>query len=127
MRTGLAIATLGALLAGCGGGGGSNATGNTAPAATVDPMEAKIDALTDVQRKTTFYKAIYDADYQCDEGVNIADRPRDNGHRAWMATCSDTGDYYVTLQPGGVFTVSGTPQTKTRFPKGTKMLPPGTK
>jgi len=126
MRTGLAIATLGVLLAGC-GGGGPKATGNATTAATVDPMEAKIDALTEAQRKTTFYKAIYDADYQCDEIVKIADRPRDNGHRAWMASCGDTGDYYITLQPGGVFTVSGTPQTKTRLPKGTKMLPPGTK
>ena len=90
-------------------------------------MEAKIDALSEVQRKTTFYRAIYDADYQCDEIVKIVDRPRDNGHRAWTATCGDTGDYYITLQPGGVFTVSGTPQTKTRLPKGTKMLPPGTK
>ena len=126
MRTGLAIATIGILLAGC-GGGGSPSTGNTTAAAATDPMEAKIDALTDKQRKLTFYKAIYDADYQCDEVIKIADKPRDNGHRAWMATCSDTGDYYVTLQPGGVFTVSGTPTAKTRFPKGTKILAPGTK
>ncbi|HEX4695556.1 hypothetical protein [Sphingomonas sp.] len=124
MKTGLAIATLGFLLAGC---GGSGATGNAVATATPDPMEAKIDALTDKQRKLTFYKAIYDADYQCDEVVKAVDRPRDNGHRAWTATCSDTGDYYITLQPNGVFTVSGTPQTKARFPKGTKMLPAGTK
>jgi hypothetical protein len=31
------------------------------------------------------------------------------------------------LAPGGIFTVSGTPQTKSRLPKGTKMLPAGTK
>jgi len=129
MRTGLALAMLGAMLAGCGGGGGASGGNAATPAAgvTPDPMEAKIDALTESQRKTAFFRAIYDADYQCDEITNIADRPRDNGKRAWMVTCSDTGDYYVALQPGGIFTVSGTPQTKTRLPKGTKLLPPGTK
>ena len=100
MKTGLAIATLGLLLAGC---GQNSKTANDAsvvhgtasgplPAAgsTADPMESKIDALTDKQRKLTFYKAIYDADYQCDEVTRIADKPRDNGHRAWMATCATT-------------------------------------
>ncbi len=129
MRTGLALVALGAMLAGCGGGGTPSGGNNAAPAAaaTVDPMEAKIDALNDGQRKTAFFRAIYDADYQCDEITKVTERPRDNGKRAWLVTCSDTGDYYVTLQPGGIFTVSGTPQTKTRMPKGTKILPPGTK
>lgn len=136
MRTGLAIVALGVLLAGCGGssGSGGNDTGivrgtasGPVPASTADPMEAKIDALDEAGRKTAFFRAIYDADFQCDEIVKIADRPRDNGHRAWIVTCDDTGDYYITLQPGGVFTVSGTPQAKTRLPKGTKILPPGTK
>ncbi len=127
MKGGWAMMVLGAMLAGCGGAGSGGAGNGATAAATADPMEAKIDALNEGQRRTTFFKAIYDADFQCDEIVKIADRPRDNGHRAWIATCSDTGDYYVTLQPGGVFTVSGTPQTKTRLPKGTKMLPPGTK
>ena len=126
MRTGLALVVLGAMLAGCGGGG--TAGGNSVTAgATADPMEAKIDALDEAGRKTAFFRAIYDADFQCDEIVKIADRPRDNGHRAWIVTCDDTGDYYITLQPGGVFTVSGTPQAKTRLPKDTKILPPGTK
>jgi len=128
MRTGLALAMLAAMLAGCGGGGTASGNATTpAPGATADPMEAKIDALNEGQRKTAFFRAIYDADYQCDEITKIADRPRDNGRRAWMATCSDTGDYYITLQPGGIFTVSGTPQTRTRLPKGTRILPPGTK
>jgi hypothetical protein len=127
MKSGLAVMALGAMLAGCGGGGPGAAGNGVAAAATGDPMEAKIDALNEGQRKTAFYRAIYDADFQCDEITKIVDRPRDNGHRAWIATCGDTGDYYITLQPGGVFTVSGTPQTKTRLPKGTKMLPAGTK
>jgi hypothetical protein len=126
MRTGLASAMLALMLTAC--GGGSGATGNGAVAdATADPMEARIDALNEGQRKTAFYHAIYDADFQCDEIVKIVDRPRDDGHRAWIATCGDTGDYYITLRPGGVFTVSGTPQTKSRLPKGTKILPAGTK
>lgn len=132
MRSGLALVVLGAMLAGCGGGttSGGNANANgTAPVAgaTPDPMEAKIDALNDAGRKIAFFRAIYDSDFQCDEVTKVADRPRDNGKRAWLVTCGDTGDYYITLQPGGVFTVSGTPQTKTRLPKGTKLLPPGTK
>ncbi|MBN8808138.1 MAG: hypothetical protein J0I47_07870 [Sphingomonas sp.] len=115
----------GALLAGC--GQPSSGGNGTAPAATptTDPMEAKIAALTPKQREITFYKAIYDADYQCDKVVKITDRPRDNGHQVWLVTCNDTGDYYVTLLPGGVFTVSGTPQAKTRLPSGTKVLPKG--
>ena len=127
MRTGLALAALCAMVAGCGGGGTGAAGNSGAATATADPMEAKIDALNEGQRKTAFYRAIYDADFQCDEITKIADRPRDNGRRAWIATCGDTGDYYITLAPGGIFTVSGTPQTKSRLPKGTKMLPAGTK
>jgi hypothetical protein len=127
MRTLVAMAMIG-VLAGCGGGGAGTTGNNAATAgATPDPMEAKIDALNDGQRKTAFFRAIYDADYQCDEIVKVVDRPRDNGRRAWTATCGDTGDYYITLQPGGIFTVSGVPQAKSRLPKGTKLLPPGTK
>lgn len=125
MRTGFVV-VLGTMLAGC--GSNSTSTGNkTTTTTTPDPMEAKIDALNEGQRKTAFFRAIYDADYQCDEITQIADRPRNNDRRAWMVTCSDAGEYYITLQPGGIFTVSGIPQAKTRLPKGTKILPPETK
>jgi hypothetical protein len=125
MKTVLAIGTLGLLLAGC--GGGSTSGGNTAIAAAPDPMEAKIAALTDAQRKTAFFRAIYDADYQCDEIVKVENKPRIDNRPVWLATCDDQGEYYITLQPGGIFTVSGVPQARRRMPKSTKILPVGTK
>ncbi len=129
MKTGSAVAALALfIVAGC--GRQAPATSNTAAMDrdAPDPYEAKIDALSDQQRKITFYKAIYDVnDYQCDQVVKVTDRPRDNGRRAWTVTCSDTGDFYITLQPGGMFSVSGAPSAKTKLPKGTRVLPPGTK
>ncbi|QDZ06573.1 hypothetical protein FPZ24_03025 [Sphingomonas panacisoli] len=128
MRTGLAIVALGAMLAGCGGGGttGGNGAAPT-PGASVDPMEAKIDALNDGQRKTAFFRAIYDADYECAQIVKVETKPRDNNRPVWLVTCEDDGEYYITLQPNAIFTVSGVPQTKRRMPKGTTVLPVGTK
>ncbi|THD38001.1 MAG: hypothetical protein E7773_03240 [Sphingomonas sp.] len=125
MKTGLAMATLGLLLAAC--GGGSAPGDNTATPAALAPMEAKIAALTDAQRKTVFYKAIYDADYECGEIDKIESKPRNDGKPVWVATCDDLGEYVITLQPGGIFTVSGVPQARKRMPKGTKILPVGTK
>ena len=117
MRTGLAIAILGGLLTACGGGSSPTGTNNVTIVDAPDPMEAKIAALTDVQRKTTFYRAIYDADYQCGEIVKLETKPRDDNRPVWLATCDDNGEYVITLQPGGIFTVSGVQQPKRRLPK----------
>lgn len=102
-----------AMLSGCGGSGsGGNAP---APVATPDPMEAKIDALNDNMRKLTFFRAIYDAGYTCKEIVKVDTLPRTDGKATWRATCDDGLDYVIALQPGGVFYVSGVPQTGPRF------------
>jgi ABC-type glycerol-3-phosphate transport system substrate-binding protein len=127
MRTGLALAILGMMLAGCGGSTTSPGNSTVAATATPDPMEAKIAALSDAQRKTAFFRAIYDADYECAQIVKVETKPRDNNKPVWLVTCEDNGEYYITLQPGGIFTVSGIPQAKRRMPKGTTLLPAGTK
>lgn len=126
MRSGFAMVALGMMLAGC--GGSTTSAGNSAAAtATPDPMEGKIAALSDAQRKTAFFRAIYDADYECAQIVKVETRPRDNNKPVWLVTCEDGGEYYITLQPGEIFTVSGVPQAKKRLPKGTTILPAGTK
>jgi len=105
------------MLASC-NGSGSTATGNAqapAGAATPDPVEVKIRALNDVQRRVTFFRAIYDADFTCKQIVSIADQPRDGGRPVWLVTCDDQGEYVITLQPGGTFSVSGVPQPKGGF------------
>ena len=144
MKTLMAMAMLG-LLSACGGGaapganaagdagtdpmanGAATTVGNTATTGTSDPMEARIAALTEKQRKIAFFRAIYDADYECSEIVKVDVKPRNDGKPVWLATCDDNGEYYITLQSGGIFTVSGVPQAKRRMPKGTVMLPVGTK
>ena len=140
MRTALAMVAFAAMLAGCGGKTADesdnsgvvrgNATGPLPTAAatnSVAAMEAKIAALTEPQRKLAFYRAIYDADYQCGEIVKVDVKPRDDNRPVWLATCDDNGEYVITLQPGGIFTVSGVQQPKRRMPKGTVIMPVGTK
>lgn len=123
MKTGWTIVALSAMLTACGGGG---STGNTVtPAATPDPTEVKINAASEVDRRTAFFRAIYDADFTCDKIVKIESKPRDAGRAVWQATCDDQGEYVITLQPGGVFTVSGVGQPKRRMPKDTKTIPAG--
>lgn len=123
---GAAILVLGGLLAACSGGGTTTLSGNTSAPATPaarDPFEDKINALSDVQRRVTFFRAIYDAEYTCKKIVSIASKPRDANKPVWLVTCDDQGEYLITLQPGGTFTVSGVKQPNTRkpFPKATAL------
>lgn len=121
MKTGMATMVLCGALAGC---GGSSTTANSATAAaTPDPVEAKINAASELDRRTAFYRAIYDADFTCDTIVKVETRPRAAGRAVWLVTCDDKGEYVITLQPGSIFTVSGVGQPKRRFRKGTKMIP----
>jgi hypothetical protein len=119
MKSGQTVLVLATLLAGCGGAGSSNSGNAPAPGAvaTPDPIEAKIRALTPVQRRIALFRAIYDADFTCQKIVSIADQPRDGGRPVWLVTCDDQGEYVITLQPGGTFTVSGVPQSKGGFPR----------
>ncbi len=114
MKAALTMIALATALAGCGGptaGGGSKTDAGT----PTDPIEVKINALSPPMRDLTFFRAIFDAQYACKQIVKIEKRPRDNGKPVWRVTCDDGGDYLITLQPGGVFTVSGVPNNQPRF------------
>jgi hypothetical protein len=119
MKSGTTVLMLATLLAACGGFGSTTGGNAQAPGATAtpDPVEAKIRALNDVQRRVTFFRAIYDADYTCKKIVSIVDKPRDQGRPVWLVTCDDQGEYTITLVPGGTFSVSGVPQPKGGFPR----------
>jgi hypothetical protein len=127
-----AIVVMGGMLAACSGTPAADnaATANTSGAATNvaarDPMEDKINALNDVQRKVAFYRAILDADFTCKKVVKYESKPRDENRPVWLVTCDDQGEYTITLQPNGIFSVSGVQQPRPRFPKATA-LPPGVK
>jgi hypothetical protein len=126
MKSGQMVLVLAMLLAGCGGAGSSGSGNAQAPGAagTPDPIEAKIRALTPVQRRIALFRAIYDADFTCKQIVSIVDQPRDGGHPVWLVTCDDQGEYIITLQPGGTFTVSGVPQPKGGFRRATPTAAP---
>lgn len=113
MKAGLTMIALAAMLAGC--DGRSTAGGNGAAGAPTDPVEVKIAALNPRMRDLTFFRAIFDAGYSCKQIVKTEVRPRDNGRAVWRVTCDDGGDYLITLQPGGVFTVSGVPNNRPHF------------
>jgi hypothetical protein len=104
------------LLAACDGGGAGGNTKAPGSPATPDPVEAKFRALNPVQQRVALFRAIYDADYTCKKIVSIVDKPRDAGRAVWLVTCDDQGEYTITLQPGGTFTVSGVPQPRNTFP-----------
>ena len=90
----------------------------SAPAASAtaapDPMEAKIAALPRNLQQTTLFRAIRDGGYTCQRIVRWEKKPPVDGHATWVAECDDRGQYVITLQPGGIFWVSGVPQTRQR-------------
>ncbi|WP_236697517.1 hypothetical protein [Sphingomonas sp. Leaf357] len=99
-----------AMLAGCGdppprGGGTTNAA-----EAGPDPMEAKIAALLPTLQRTTFFRAINDADYDCQSIVNVVSRGKIDGKPSWAVECNRGAQYIIELQRGGVFHVSGVPK-----------------
>jgi len=119
-----AIAALGLMLAAC-DGGKAPATNDTVGASTADPMEAKIAALNDGQKKATFAHAIYDADYDCGGVLRYETMPRDDGRARWRVICKGEAEFIVTLVPGGSFNVSGIPRGEgPRFPKATATAAP---
>lgn len=90
-----------------------------APVATAtrvpDPIEAKIDALPRTLRQATLFRAIRDGGFTCQQIVRWEKKPPVNGKATWVAECDDHGQYVIELQPGGVFWVSGVPQTGRRL------------
>ena len=98
-------------LVACGGTpAGPAATATAAP----DPTEAKIDALPRSLQQTTLFRAIRDGGYTCQQIVRWETKPPVDGHATWVAECDDRGQYVIALQPGGIFWVSGVPQTGRR-------------
>lgn len=101
-----AIACL--LLAGC---GDPAATGNSSAAdAAPDPVEAQLANLSAPLQRTTFFRAIQDADYACQNIVQVASRGRIDGKPVWAVECDGGAQYVIELQRGGVFHVSGVPK-----------------
>ncbi|MEN2785497.1 hypothetical protein ACFOKI_12225 [Sphingomonas qilianensis] len=105
------MALAGLALAACDTGG----SGNTAAApAGPDPVEAQIAKLSPVQQRTAFFRAINDADYDCQNIVNVVARGRVNGKQTWAVECNAGAQYVIALQRGGVFQVSGVPKNLQR-------------
>ena len=115
------LATAALPLAGCDGEGAAQ-SGNRAAVAPdgPDPVEAQLNALDDVGRRVAFVRAILDANFTCKQVVKDVVKPRDNGRPVWLATCDNGGEYRITLQRGGIFTVSGVREpNRLVFPKAT--------
>jgi hypothetical protein len=90
------------LLAGCG-----QSQPQAKPTATAPKTDylAAINKLAPKQRDATFYRAIEDAGFICD---NVsASRPQQavEGHPAWDVHCSDHGHWTLVLLDGGVIQV----------------------
>ena len=102
----LALAAL-ASLAACHKAPAGNSTA-ASPSAT-DPVEAKIVAFPEGLRRTTFFRAIRDAGFDCQEIVAEQSRPRDAGRAVWIVACDHGQQYVLTLNRGGIFLVSGVP------------------
>ncbi len=107
------IAMLAAMVAGVSACDPGSTAGTTAAATTKpDPMEARIDALPRNLQETTLFRAIRDGGYTCQKIVRFEKHAPIDGHAVWIAECDDRGQYVITLQPDGVFWVSGVPQAK---------------
>ena len=92
------------------------ATGNAAAPAALgpDPVEAQIAALGPVQQRTAFFRAINDADYDCQNIVNVVSKGRIDGRPTWAVECNAGAQYIIALQRGGIFRVSGVPKNLRR-------------
>lgn len=107
MRRWTMLAVLATPLAAC--DPAPSGTAASAPSAP-DPIEGKIDALPRSLQQTTMFRAIRDGGYTCQRIVQFEKKPPVDGHATWVAVCDDRGQYVITLQPGGIFWVSGVPQ-----------------
>jgi hypothetical protein len=102
-----------ALLAACNQPAESGNT--TAPAPTgPDPVEAQIAKLSPTQQRTAFFRAINDADYSCQNIVNVVAKGRIDGRPVWAVECNAGAQFIIKLQPGGIFHVSGVPKSLQR-------------
>lgn len=91
-----------ALLSGC----GSADAPTTNIAVPDNGYTARIEGLTDAQRQGVLLRAIRDAGRDC-QGVTAATAAGEvKGAPAWLATCTDGGQWVVALGGDGVATVT---------------------
>lgn len=108
----LTIIVLCASLAAC---GQPSVTGNaTTAAAGPDPVEAKLNKLSPALQQVAFYRAIRDANYDCQKIESVVSRGRIDDKPVWAVECDKGAQYVIALQPGGIFNVSGVPRQATR-------------
>lgn len=101
-----------ALLAAC---GQPDATGNTATsAAGPDPVEVKLNKLSPALQQIAFYRAIRDANYDCQKIDSVVSRGRIDDKPVWAVECDKGAQYVIELQRGGIFHVSGVPRQAAR-------------
>jgi hypothetical protein len=98
------------LLTGCGDPPPRGGNSATAAQAGRDPMEAKIAALSPTLQRTTFFRAINDANYDCQSIVNVVSRGKIDGKASWAVECNRGAQYIIELEPRGIFHVSGVPK-----------------
>jgi hypothetical protein len=71
---------------------------------------ARINQLAPKQRDATFYRAIQDAGFICDNVSASQAQPPVDGHPAWSARCIDGGHWTLVLFDNGILQVlKGTP------------------
>jgi hypothetical protein len=89
------------LLTGC---GPSSPQAKPTAAPTTDYL-AKINQLAPKQRDATFYRAIQDAGFICDNVSTSQAQQAVDGHPAWDARCSDGGHWTLVLFDNGILQV----------------------
>lgn len=103
-RTLLALAAL-IPLAAC-GSGGSSAKNNAAVEETQGNAIARMQTLNEGERNATLFRAIRDANRDC-QGVvrSVAGNPV-QGRPAWIATCDNGGEWLVAIGADGTALVT---------------------
>ncbi|WP_332804994.1 hypothetical protein [Sphingomonas sp. RT2P30] len=76
----------------------------SATAAKTDYLAA-INKLTEQQRNATFYRAIEDAGFTCDNVAASVTQDPVQGHPAWEARCGDGRHWILVLFDDGVIQV----------------------
>lgn len=101
----LSLATL--LLAACGGTGAHDtASTNTAVAATNGTDTAAIRALPAGQRDAVFLRAVRDSGASCQQVTQATEQKVAAGPSTWAVECDRQGRFVVSIDTGGVATVT---------------------
>ena len=108
MNARLSLAAIALLLSACDGAapGGNTVAADLGP----DPVEAQLANLSAPLQRTTFFRAIQDADFDCQSIVKVVPRGKIEGKPTWAVECERGAQYLVELQRGGIFHVSGVPK-----------------